>query len=147
MSNNNKAQSFIDKNGKESFIGFVVKRMGYVPTHKFDSYNDQHDICLSIMMKYFKVDSVYALQKIITEKQIHLSFCRDDLWGIVRLFMFIKGYRIGLHCEFDKDVFRALSNFRKTNNIYVRPLNSDVAVSYEELLAIIDKNNTSIAKE
>jgi hypothetical protein len=58
--------------------------------------------------------------------------------------MFIKGYNIGLHCEFDKDVFRALQDFRKIHSIYVRPLNSDIAVSPVELLAIIDEKKTRV---
>jgi hypothetical protein len=140
----NKAHSFIDKNGKDSFIRFCMKRMGYIPTHGFDSYEDQHDICVKLMERYFKAKSTPQLQKIIIDKQASLSFFRDDLWGIVRLFMFIKGYNIGLHCEFDKDVFKALQDFRKIHSIYVRPLNSDIAVSSEELLAIIDVKKTSV---
>lgn len=140
----NKAHSFIDKNGKDSFIRFCMKRMGYVPTHNFDSYEDQHDICVKLMERYFKAKSTPQLQKIIIDKQASLSFFRDDLWGIVRLFMFVKGYNIGLHCEFDKDVFKALQDFRKIHSIYVRPLNSDIAVSSEELLAIIDVKKTSV---
>lgn len=138
--------SFIDKNGKDSFIRFCVKRMGYTPTHSFDTYEDQYDICITLLKRHLKVKSIPQLQTTIIDKQVSLSFFRDDLWGIVRLFMFIKGYNIGLHCEFDKDVFRALQDFRKIHSIYVRPLNSDIAVSPVELLAIIDKEKTS-AKE
>lgn len=136
--------SFIDKNGKESFIRFCMKRMGYTPTHSFDTYEDQYDICITILERYLKVKSIPQLQTAIIDKQVSLSFFRDDLWGIVRLFMFIKGYNIGLHCEFDKDVFSALQDFRKIHSIYVRPLNSDIAVSSVELLAIIDEKKTSV---
>lgn len=139
-----KAHSFIDKDGKDSFIRFCMRRMGFTPTHGFDSYEDQHDICIKLMERYFKAKSTPQLQKIIIDKQASLSFFRDDLWGIVRLFMFIKGYNIGLHCEFDKDVFKALQDFRKIHSIYVRPLNSNIAVSSEELLAIIDEKKTSV---
>lgn len=139
-----KAHSFIDKEGKDSFIHFCMKRMGYTPTHGFDTYEDQHDICVKLMERYFKAKSFPQLQSIIINKQASLSFFRDDLWGIVRLFMFIKGYNIGLHCEFDKDVFKALQDFRKIHSIYVRPLNSNIAVSALELLAIIDIDKTRV---
>lgn len=139
-----KAHSFIDKNGKDSFIHFCMRRMGYTPTHGFDSYEDQHDICITLMERYLKVKSIPQLQTTIIDKQLSLSFFRDDLWGIVRLFMFIKGYNIGLHCEFDKDVFKALQDFRKIHSIYVRPLNNDIAVSPAELLAIIDEKKTRV---
>lgn len=139
-----KTHSFIDKNGKDSFLRFCVKRMGYTPTHSFDTYEEQYDICITILERYLKVKSIPQLQTAIIDKQVSLSFFRDDLWGIVRLFMFIKGYNIGLHCEFDKDVFRALQDFRKIHSIYVRPLNSDIAVSPVELLAIIDKEKTRV---
>ena len=138
-----KDHSFIDKDGKESFVRFCVKRMEYTPTHNFNTYEEQHDICMEILKRYLNAKSDLHLQKTILDKQISLSFFRDTLWGIVRLFMFIKGYSIGLHDQFDKDVFRALQDFRRVNSI-VRPLNSDIAVSAEELLAIIDINKTSV---
>lgn len=140
----NKDHSFINKDGKESFVRFCVKRMEYTPTHNFNTYEEQHDICMEILKRYLNVKSVPQLEKTILDKQISLSFFRDTLWGIVRLFMFIKGYSIGLHDQFDKDVFRALQDFRRIHSIYVRPLNSDIAVSAEELLAIIDINKTSV---
>lgn len=144
MSINKKSHSFIGKEGKDSFIRFCMKRMGYTPTHGFDTYEDQHDICIKLMKRYFNVKSFSQLQTTIVNDQASLSYSSDDLWGIVRLLMFVKGYNIGLHCDFDKDAFKALQNFRKIHSIYVNQLNSDIAVSTVELLSIIDVNKTSV---
>lgn len=131
--------SFIDDTKLQILIKFLVKRIDCIPINSLYTYDSQYNICIKAFAKYLNT-TPDKLSEYITQNNINISYDRDDMWIYIRLLLFVKGYSVGLHNEFDKDIFKAIKEFKKKHEIYIRPINNNIALSSQEILYIIDKD-------
>lgn len=142
MQQNEKIISFMDDVRTKQMKNFLEKRlecnMDDVP---FDTYKQQCDCLIHILKNNLRVRTDIELINKIVQTPFNIGYEDSIYIGLVRSFLFIKGYPIGLHFTIDKDLYRAVNDFKYKYGIKT-PIFKNVFMSFEVLVKLIDKRYT-----
>ena len=134
--------NYMDEVRTKQMKNFIEKRlecnMDDVP---FDTYQQQHDCLIHILKNNLQVRTDTELVTKIITKPFNIGYDDSIYIALVRSFLFIKGYPIGLHFTIDKDLYRAIGDFKYKYGIKT-PVYKNVFLSFEVFVKLINKKYT-----
>ena len=132
---------YIDDEKTKLLKNFLEKRFVMNLTSvPFETYEEQHNILVGILMGKLKARDKVHLVYIISRTPINIGYEDGEYIGLIRAFLFIKGYDIGLHFENDRDLMRAVSDYKHKFDIR-RAIYNDIFITHDELLKIMDRKS------
>ena len=132
---------YIDDEKTKQLKNFLEKRFVMnLESVPFETYEEQHNILIGILMGMLKARDKVHLVYIISKTPVNIGYEDGEYIGLVRAFLFMKGYNIGLHFEYDRDLMKAVSDYRYKFDMG-RSVYNDIFLTHDEFLKIMDKKS------